>query len=76
MQKVHNQQLEVGVLVRIDWPRTRWDNRQGRLHELREEPGQKSHAFVLLDGIAVAIHIEKLKICKAGQERAMTKGAD
>ena len=76
MQEVHNQQLEVGNLVRINWPRSRWDNRQGRLHELREEPGQKSHAFVLLDGIAVAIHIEKLKICKAGQERAMTKGAD
>lgn len=34
-------------------PSTLWENRQGRLHELREESGQKSHAFVLLDGFAV-----------------------
>jgi hypothetical protein len=61
MQKVHNQQLEVGVLVRIDWPRTRWDNRQGPLHELRNEPGQLSHGFVLLDGIAVQIPVKNLK---------------
>ncbi len=60
MQEVHNQQLEVGNLVRINWPRTRWDNRQGRLHELRHEKGQRSHAFVLLDGIAVGIPLEQL----------------
>ena len=61
MQEVHNQQLEVGNLVRIDWPRTRWDNRQGRLHELREEPGQRSCGFVLLDGIAVRFALDRLK---------------
>jgi hypothetical protein len=64
MQEVHNQQLEVGDLVRIDWARTRWDNRQGRLHELREEPGQLSQGFVLLDGIAVHFPLDRLKLAR------------
>jgi hypothetical protein len=61
MQDLNKPQPEVGDLVRIDWPRTRWDNRQGRLHELREEPGQRSCGFVLLDGIAVRFALDRLK---------------
>jgi hypothetical protein len=64
MQEMHNQQLEVGDLVRIDWPRTRWDNRQGRLNELREEPGQLSQGFVLLDGIALRFPLDRLKLAR------------
>ena len=61
MQDLNKPQPEVGDLVRIDWPRTRWDNRLGRLHELREEPGQRSCGFVLLDGIAVRFALDRLK---------------
>jgi hypothetical protein len=61
MQDLNKPQLEVGDKVRIDWPRTRWDNRQGRLHELRNEPGQLSQGLVLLDGIAVRIPVKNLK---------------
>jgi hypothetical protein len=68
MQEVHNQQLEVGDLVRIDWPRTRWDNRQGRLHELRNEAGQLSHGFVLLGGIAVRFPVDRLKPARPKSE--------
>jgi hypothetical protein len=60
MQDLNKPQLEVGDRLRIDWPRTRWDNRRGRLHELREEPGQLSHGFVLLDGVAVLLPIERV----------------
>jgi hypothetical protein len=61
MQDLNKTQPEVGDLVRIDWPRTRWDNRQGRLQELRVEPGQRSCGFVLLDGIAVRFPVDRLK---------------
>jgi hypothetical protein len=61
MQDLNNPQLEVGDLVRIECPRTRWDNRQGRLHELREESGQRSCGFVLLDGIAVRFPLMSLR---------------
>jgi hypothetical protein len=61
MQDLNKPELEVGDRVRIDWPRTRWDNRQGPLHELRTEPGQLSHGFVLLDGIAVRFPVDRLK---------------
>jgi hypothetical protein len=64
MQDLNNPQLEIGDLVRIDWPRTRWDNRQGRLHELREDSGQRSCGFVLLDGIAVRFPLLSLRRVK------------
>jgi hypothetical protein len=60
MQDLHSSKPEVGDMVAIIWPRTRWDHRQGRLHELRHEQGQRSHAFVLLDGIAVGVPLEQL----------------
>ena len=65
MQDLNKPQLEVGDTVRIDWPRTRWDNRQGRLNELRNEPGQQSQGLVLLDGIAVRIPVKNLKTSSA-----------
>ncbi len=61
MQDMHSQQLEVGDLVLIDWPRTRWDHRRGRLHELRQEPSHEGYGFVLLDCIAVRFSLERLR---------------
>lgn len=61
MQEVHSQRLEVGDLVLINWPRTRWDHRRGRLLELRHEPGQGSYGFVLLDGITVLFRLLVLR---------------
>ena len=63
MQEVHASELElqVGDLVLIDWPRTRWDHRRGRLDELREEPGRRSYGFVLLDGITVRYPFARLQ---------------
>ena len=63
MQEVHASELElrVGDLVLIDWPRTHWDQRRGRLHELRLDPGQRGYGFVLLDGIAVRFQLSCLQ---------------
>jgi hypothetical protein len=60
MQAVKSNQLEVGDIVVIDWPRTSWDHRRGRLHELRHETGEKGIGLVLLDGIAVGFPMESL----------------
>jgi|688.fasta_scaffold339685_2 hypothetical protein len=63
MQEVQASELElrVGDLVLIDWPRTHWDQRRGRLHELRLELGQRGYGFVLLDGIAVRFQFSRLQ---------------
>jgi hypothetical protein len=60
MREVKSKQLEVGDIVSIDWPRSPWDKRRGRLHELRNETGQKGVGLVLLDGIAVGFPMESL----------------
>jgi len=60
MQAVKSKQLEVGDIVLIDWPRSPWDQRRGRLHELRNETDQKGVGLVLLDGIAVGFPMENL----------------
>ena len=70
MQGLHNPELVVGEVVVIDWPRTRWDHRSGRLHELRHEPGERLFGYVLLDGIAMRIPLERIikkaRICSTG----------
>jgi hypothetical protein len=61
MQTVKSNKLEVGDIVVIDWPRSRWDHRCGRLLELRDENGQQSYSFVLLDGMAVCFRLERVR---------------
>ena len=60
MQELHSPELVVGEVVLIDWPRTRWDHRSGRLHALRHEPGERLFGYVLLDGIAMRIPLERI----------------
>jgi hypothetical protein len=70
MQNLHSPKPDVGDMALIDWPRTRWDNRQGRLYELRNEPGQLTQGFVLLDGIAVRIPVKNLKTSSTEANRS------
>ena len=50
MQDLHNPELQIGDVVLVDAPRTRWDHRHGTLHRI--ERGQRSYAWVILDGTA------------------------
>ena len=61
MQELDSSDLRVGDLVVIDWPRTRWDHRRGRLQEVRLEQGQPPHAFVQLDAMAVLFPMDRLR---------------
>ena len=61
MQDLNKPQLEVGDTVRIDWPRTRWDGRQGILRQVRREEGCQDFGYVMMDGIAVAFPATRLE---------------
>jgi len=61
MQEMHKPGFQVGDHVVIDWPRTRWDHRHGRVQELRLERGNRPHAFVLLDAMAVLFPMDRLR---------------
>jgi len=61
MQELHSPDLQVGDLVLIDWPRTRWDHRRGQVQEIRLEPGATPQALVQLDGMAVLFAMEHLR---------------
>jgi len=61
MQELHCQDLQVGDLVLIDWPRTRWDHRRGQVQKIRLEPGHTPRAFVQLDGMAVLFPMQHLR---------------
>jgi len=61
MQELHKPDFQVGDYVVIDWPRTRWDHRRGRVQELRQERERRPHAFVLLDAMAVLLPIDRLR---------------
>ena len=50
MQDLHNPELQIGDVVLVDAPRTRWDHRHGTLHRI--ERGQRNYAWVILDGTA------------------------
>ena len=50
MQGLHNPELRIGNVVLVDAPRTRWDQRHGTLHRI--EMGERSFAWVILDGTA------------------------
>lgn len=52
---------QVGELVLIDLPRTRWDHRQGMLREIRRESGQPSQAFVYLNWMLVRFPMSALR---------------
>ena len=60
MQGLHKPELQIGEMVEIDWPRTRWDRRCGLLHELRQEPGERQFGYVLLDGVAMSVSLERI----------------
>ena len=60
MQELHNPELQIGEMVEIDWPRTRWDRRRGLLHELRQEPGERQFGYVLLDGVGMRVSLERI----------------
>ena len=60
MQDLHKPELQIGEMVEIDWPRTRWDRRRGLLHELRQEPGERQFGYVLLDGVAMRVSLERI----------------
>ena len=50
----------VGDRVLVDLPRTRWDHRQGVLHEIRHEAGQPIQGFVYLDCMLVRFPLARL----------------
>ena len=52
---------QVGDRVLVDLPRTRWDHRQGLLHEIRQEAGQPSQGFVYLDCMLVRFPMGTLR---------------
>jgi hypothetical protein len=62
MQDPYKTQPEIGDLVRIDWPRTRWDGREGILLENAGEQESALCGCVLIDQTAVFFkktHIQK-----------------
>jgi len=68
MQELLYQDLQVGDLVLIDWPRTRWDHRRGILHELRQVPDEGNLGLVLLDGATIRVPIKRIiKISVIGE---------
>ena len=61
MQDLHNPELQIGEEVLVDAPRTRWDQLHGALHRI--ERGQRSYAWVILDGTATRFplgHLSRL----------------
>jgi len=60
MQELHYQDLQVGDLVLIDWPRTRWDHRRGILREIRHEPSEPSQGLVYLSWMLVRFPLQYL----------------
>jgi len=51
----------VGDLVLVDFPRSRWDHRQGILREIRQEPGEPSQGFVYLSCMLVRFPMSTLR---------------
>lgn len=58
MQELHIPELRIGEEVLVDAPRTRWDNRHGTLHRI--EMGQRSYAWVILDGTATRFPLDRI----------------
>jgi hypothetical protein len=58
MQELHNQELQIGDVVLVDAPHTRWDNRHGSLHRI--ESGQRSFVWVIIDGIATRFLLDQV----------------
>jgi len=55
------EELHVGDLVLVDFPRSRWDHRQGILREIRQEPGEPSQGFVYLSCMLVRFPMSTLR---------------
>ena len=58
MRGMHSPELQIGDVVLVDAPRTRWDNRHGTLHRI--ENGQRSFGWVILDGTATRFPLGQL----------------
>ena len=64
MRELETQELKVGDLVLIDLPRTQWDHREGKLFEIRQDPCYIPRGHVILDGIARAFPLTRLRLVK------------
>ena len=58
MREMHSPELQIGDVVLVDAPRTRWDHRHGTLHRI--ERGQRNYAWVILDGTATRFLLGQL----------------
>ena len=58
---------QIGDLVLVDLPRTRWDHRQGILKQIRREQGQPSQGFVYLDCMLVRFPMKCLVKCEPSE---------
>ena len=58
MREMHSPELQIGDVVLVDAPRTRWDHRHGTLHRI--EMGQGSFGWVILDGTATRFQLRQL----------------
>ncbi len=56
-----SEELQVGDLVLVDRPRSRWDHRQGILREIRQEPGEPRQGFVYLSWMLVRFPMSILR---------------
>ena len=65
MQKLHNPELQIGDQALVDAPRTRKDHRQGTLHRI--ERGQRSYAWVNLDGTATLFPVGQVSRLQLGE---------
>jgi hypothetical protein len=68
MQEMDKPLPKVGEMVLIDWPRTRWDGRQGILLAYRDDIESTLYGCVLIDQSAVAF--KTVNICETPREPA------
>ena len=61
MQKLHKPQPEIGDTVLIDWPRTRWDGRQGVLMAYRDDMESTLYACVFIDQSSVSFKASNIR---------------
>ena len=58
MPKLHSSELLIGDGVLVDAQRTRWDHPHWALHRI--ERGQRSYAWVVLDGTATRFSLNQI----------------
>jgi hypothetical protein len=68
MQDLQSGKPEAGDVVVIDWPRSRWDGRQGRLISINHEHDENHGGVVLIN--STAIRFATVRIKKANRPKA------